>query len=1764
MDMIRASFFGVFFMLFIGHGDQTYKLDKQAPAKMLAGISPAINGNARFLTEEVFIAGGCFDVSNARTRGSFGAIGTFSNGESSIGIDNGIILSTGSVLNASGPNTATNFTTNFNNGASDADLAQIIDNALIPIRDVAILEFDFTPTADQVQFKYVFASEEYCDFVNSDYNDIFGFFISGPGISGPFTNNAENIALVPGSSDYVAINNINHLSNANSYIDNIPANHSQLGNCPGGYPNTDGVALGLCEYDGFTKVLRASANVIPCQTYHIKLVIGDITDGQYDSAVFLEANSFEAGESVVVEGLSPSFGGNIVQEGCSDAYFLFQRFGNDLSNSMRVNFDVSPTSTARAGSDYENFPTTITFPPNVGEVRLPIQVLMDGLPEGDESIVLALESACSCNSTFTSLIIRDGTPLQASINNLQLCEGESGDLTAEVFGGLGPYTYRWSTGATSNMISVNPNNNQNYTLSITDACGSEFVANAAATIIQPPLAQLDGQVIICNDEPLGQLNVILSENDQWELTYSINGQIQPPIRINESPYALPITVPGLYRLESVVTGNCQGTVVGEREVRIANLEAITSQQNPTCHASNDGRIEVTVTNGEAPYRFRLNRGNFQANGVFNALNAGNYSVEVQDISGCTWTKQVALSEPTALSISTTTNIQGCGDGMLAELHISVQGGQGRLQYSLDGTRFQDTPIYSDLPLGQYTIWVRDQTACEMTQSLLISPPNPMEIQVIKQDISCPEAGDGQIILLASGGRAPYEYGINDAPLQTNNTFQNLLPGRYELTVRDSRACEETTHVTIQDPAPLLLMVAEIKSPACPGGNDGGLTIDVSGGTGNRNYHWSNGAQTRNLVDVQAGIYTLSVSDAAGCQSEIRVEIPGEPWPATLISGSRSICEGESSSLSGPTGEGFIYEWSTGETQRTIVVDTPGDYRLQVTNLDGCVVEQSIRVENSNVLSPIITGPSTFCEGDSVELRVGQYSSYHWSNGATSPSIIIYAGGIYSVTVSQGETCTGTASIELTVQTPSSIEILGNTEICETQSSVLSIQGEFQDYEWSTGNFGAEIQITAGGTYAVSVTDENNCMASESIVVEELKQGVHFEQLTICEGDSIVWNDQTLHEAGTYEFILRGAAANSCDSIETLELKVNQPSVHPFNIVITEWQTYPWRGAFLSETGIFRDTLWGANAAGCDSVLQLALTVLPISFDSISLEMCEGDSVWVSNQWQYSAGTYTDTLANTDGLDSLVLTTHLEVHPTYHTIEMIELCDGELWEGQVYGQDTTIVNHYQTAFGCDSLLEYELSIHPVFDVVKAVTICQGDSFYVDGIWQKTAGLYHESWLTDYGCDSLITIDLTVDECLFFTEINSQGVTCYDRDDGRLTLTVSAGVGPFVLEWYDHQFQLLERQEIPAAGNFRLEGLSGGNYHAQVVDISTANQVDVSVSINEPGPLEVELSESYPLSCATGSDAALRGEATGGTAPYQYQWTIQGEEAEITELSAGTYGLTVQDANGCIQQTEHEIIAPEDLSAQAFFDPGLCDPAEGGILTFKDISGGTAPYLYSIDQMDFQHDSTLIVTRFPSTAMIQDVNGCEWAIPVQSLPEASLAISVEATKINLGDTIALTLTTTTDQGFSAIHWTPAADLSCTDCPNPMAFPHRSTTFKVEVKNQLGCTAEATIPVLVDKNPRIFIPNAFSPNGDGQNDLFAVFGGPELIRVEQLAVFDRWGSQLFTTKNAEPNTQQSGWDGRYRGKDVAAGVYVYLAIVKLSNGTQKTLKGEVVLIR
>ncbi|WP_298115879.1 choice-of-anchor L domain-containing protein [Flavobacterium sp.] len=247
------------------------------------------------LVQNVLLGSG-ISVSNVTFNGSASnaamvrdQVGHFLNGSATnIGLNNGIILSTGKATVAIGPNDSgskTN-TTLFPMG-SDADLSAISSGT---INTKAVIEFDFVPIGNNVSFNFVFASEEYLEYVGSSFNDVFGFFISGPGISGPFTNNAKNIALIPTTTTPISINNVNSTSNATYYINNGTGTTPTLNSS--------------IQYDGFTTLLTASSEVLCGETYHIKLAISNVSDSAFDSAVFLQAGSFSSSSCSPIELIS--------------------------------------------------------------------------------------------------------------------------------------------------------------------------------------------------------------------------------------------------------------------------------------------------------------------------------------------------------------------------------------------------------------------------------------------------------------------------------------------------------------------------------------------------------------------------------------------------------------------------------------------------------------------------------------------------------------------------------------------------------------------------------------------------------------------------------------------------------------------------------------------------------------------------------------------------------------------------------------------------------------------------------------------------------------------------------------------------------------------------------------------------------------------------------------------------------------------------------------------------------------------------------------------------------------------------------------------------------------------------------------------------------------------------------------------------------------------------------------------------------------------
>jgi hypothetical protein len=338
-------------------------------------IVDASTYSASELITDVFL-GDCLEASNITFTGALGAIGSFSNG-SSIGIEEGIILTSGSAISAPGPNLSGSTTTdNFFPGSALLDAA-----AGGTTLDAATFTFDFVASTTQVAFTYVFASEEYPEYVCSSFNDAFGFFISGPGYTG-----TQNVATVPGTSDIVSIDNVNNNG----------------AGCPPFYPayyvdNTGGVAV---EYDGYTVPLETVINTVPCETYQITIAIADMVDGLWDSAVFLQAQSFSAGIDVEVAATAAS-GTQSTAIDCEESgSFLFVNNGAPFTEVTTINFTIS--GDAVGGVDYAPISTSVTFQPGESFVQLDIAGLIADLTSTPETLVITLTESCTCSAPPTA------------------------------------------------------------------------------------------------------------------------------------------------------------------------------------------------------------------------------------------------------------------------------------------------------------------------------------------------------------------------------------------------------------------------------------------------------------------------------------------------------------------------------------------------------------------------------------------------------------------------------------------------------------------------------------------------------------------------------------------------------------------------------------------------------------------------------------------------------------------------------------------------------------------------------------------------------------------------------------------------------------------------------------------------------------------------------------------------------------------------------------------------------------------------------------------------------------------------------------------------------------------------------------------------------------------------------------------------------------------------------------------------------------------
>ncbi|MEM8585384.1 MAG: gliding motility-associated C-terminal domain-containing protein [Bacteroidota bacterium] len=425
----------------------------------------------------------------------------------------------------------------------------------------------------------------------------------------------------------------------------------------------------------------------------------------------------------------------------------------------------------------------------------------------------------------------------------------------------------------------------------------------------------------------------------------------------------------------------------------------------------------------------------------------------------------------------------------------------------------------------------------------------------------------------------------------------------------------------------------------------------------------------------------------------------------------------------------------------------------------------------------------------------------------------------------------------------------------------------------------------------------------------------------------------------------------------------------------------------------------------------------------------------------------------------------------------------------------------------------------------------------------------------GC--IIEQDIFVNELVLTLDPNLVMLTepvCRDDVNGEIVLGVNNGLGPYEYD-FGSGFQ----------GNPSLNNIPAGTYNVVVRD---ANRCLGNFTFDIPNPplLEATLSVDN-ISCFGAGDGSIVSTVSGGRPDYQLVWSNNVMGGSINNLGPGDYTLTVIDNNGCLLRTQAEVIEPDEIFGELLaVTDNVCFGESAGTALLEAM-GGTAPFTFSSDGINFGDDPLLTgLAAGEYDLIVRDSEGCSDTVSATIDQPVEFIISAnEFVTIDLGfDTIV-----NVQSNYQPVEfiWTPDADVNClrSNCSRVLVSPPNGLTYLVTGINEAGCEANAQVRVVVIKNRPVYIPNVFSPNGDGRNDGFTVFTGPAAFEIDQLRIFDRWGTLIYESDAPfQPNEPSLGWDGLANGKPVNSGVFVYQVDLRFIDGEIVSYAGDVTVLR
>jgi len=528
------------------------------------------------------------------------------------------------------------------------------------------------------------------------------------------------------------------------------------------------------------------------------------------------------------------------------------------------------------------------------------------------------------------------------------------------------------------------------------------------------------------------------------------------------------------------------------ELSLCILTTTSTKTDVSCHGGSNGTATATPT-GQSPYTYAWSPGG-QTTQTATGLPAGTYTVIVTDASLVTVSDTAVITEPTALSVSTTQANVHCHGLCTGTISATALGGTPNYTYSWSTT--QTTSTITGLCANNYTLTITDNNACTFDTVILITQPAILSSTVSTTLVLCNGGTNGAVTILNSGGTSPYTYSWSNS--STTNSISNVIAGNYTVTITDNNSCTFDTVVTITEPG--ILSSTVITTNSTCNNSDGSATINLSGGTGPYNYNWSIGGTNSSVTGIPAGIYSVTVTDNNGCSITASANVNNNNGPSASVAITQSVsCNGGSNGILTATISGganpFTYLWSNGATDLQTTGLLAGNYSFTVTDGSSCTAISTATVVQPSLLTSTITSGNVLCNNGntgnaSIMASGGTFAyTYSWSNAQTGTTATGLSAATYSVTITDGNGCISQQTVTITEPAILTNTITSTDVSCfgGNNGSALAIPaggaGPYS-YLWNNAQTNTSASSLTAGTYTVLVTDANNCTIQETVTITQ--------------------------------------------------------------------------------------------------------------------------------------------------------------------------------------------------------------------------------------------------------------------------------------------------------------------------------------------------------------------------------------------------------------------------------------------------------------------------------------------------------------------------------------------------------------------------------------------------------------------------------------------------------------------------------------------------------